>query len=176
MIDAKRSEAVMREIAAATGTIVPYARDAIDYLLLHHDARTKELLEANNRLVEERREVAEHLADAMARNGRMARMMANMSHGVQQGEDRPYTGIILPGMGFIWEPTLPYAREALVVVEVGNTKVKTISQTAIGSDEEAIRHSKSMAVRAERAGGTWNEIARFREAVVRCPMLDEVRT
>lgn len=73
-----RIAAVVDEIARATGTIVPSAYDVASHLLDHHDKRQTELLNANNKLVEERRSLGRQLAESMARHGRLVRRIAEL--------------------------------------------------------------------------------------------------
>lgn len=90
-----------------------------------------------------------------------------------------YDGLIEKGMGFIWEPKPPYAREALVVRETrwnernAEMEIKSVSQAAIGSPETEARRAGSNCLKDDRTG-TWNSEGRFREACVRCDILDEL--
>ena len=59
---------------------------------------------------------------------------------------RPYMGPIEPGEVFAWEPDLPYARELCVVTRLTGDYVWT----------KPIKGGKEV----------WNDISRFREAVV----------
>ncbi len=65
---------------------------------------------------------------------------------------RWYGGEIEPGMVFAWEPDLPHARELVVVTRItGSPRRPAIwTRPILGSRDDEV----------------WNEISRFREAVV----------
>lgn len=62
-----------------------------------------------------------------------------------------YSGPIETGMIFAWEPWLPHARELIIVAEVGTEKVGTYSFPAHNGKYKSMH---------------WNDINRFRQAVV----------
>lgn len=63
----------------------------------------------------------------------------------------PYPGSIETGMIFAWEPYLPWARELIIVAEIGAFQIGTYSFPAHKGKYNSMR---------------WNDITRFREAVV----------
>lgn len=73
-----------------------------------------------------------------------------------------YDGPIEPGMGFIWEPTLPHARALLIVTHVDDKMVFSLGEW--------------QGVNLHPEDENYNEVERFREAVVRCCEIDDPDT
>lgn len=99
---------------------------------------------------------------------------------------RWYAGEIRPGMVFAWEPGLPHARELIMVTRIASPPPPETVRHATGvavinsSSDDAVVYTRSLAAERTRPmrGATllrpdlpegaevWNEVSRFREAVV----------